>query len=100
MKLIKPIYGVVDGEIYPVWIAAGETCPKELEAAAREIGAVQTKGKGAGDGGKAAGGKPAESLPEDKVESDQTEGGDGIQPATEQDEVSQAVVDGVGDGGK
>ena len=39
-KLTKPLFGAPNGEIYPREIAAGEECPPELEAAAREIGAL------------------------------------------------------------
>jgi len=39
-KLTKPIVGVPDGEIYPREIPAGEECPPQLEAYAREIGAL------------------------------------------------------------
>ena len=39
-KLTKPLFGVPNGEIYPREIAAGEDCPPELEAAARDIGAL------------------------------------------------------------
>lgn len=42
-KLTKDIFGVVDGEVYPKIIPAGEECPPELEAAAREIGALEGK---------------------------------------------------------
>ena len=40
-KLAKPLFGAPNGEIYPRWIEAGEECPPELEAAAREIGALE-----------------------------------------------------------
>jgi hypothetical protein len=39
-KLTKALRGVVAGEIYPREILAGDDCPPELEAAAREIGAL------------------------------------------------------------
>ena len=39
-KLTKPITGCANGEIYPREYAAGEDCPAELEAYAREIGAL------------------------------------------------------------
>ena len=39
-KLVKPVFGVVSGEIHPRTIAAGEDCPPELEAVAREVGAL------------------------------------------------------------
>lgn len=48
-KLTKPFYGVPDGEIYPVQYQSGDECPKELEAAAKSVGALApekpTKGK-------------------------------------------------------
>lgn len=44
-KLTKPITGVVDGEVYPREIAAGDDCPPELEAAAAELGALPKGGK-------------------------------------------------------
>ena len=40
MKLIKAIRGVKVGEIYPSDFAAGDECPEELLAAARELGAL------------------------------------------------------------
>jgi hypothetical protein len=40
MKLIKAIRGVKVGEIYPSNFAAGDECPEELLAAARELGAL------------------------------------------------------------
>ena len=39
--LIKDIFGVVDGEVYPRVIAAGVECPPELEALALEQDALQ-----------------------------------------------------------
>lgn len=41
MKLIKAIRGVKTGEIYPTDLAAGDECPEELLAAARELGALE-----------------------------------------------------------
>ena len=41
MKLNKPFKGVPDGEIYPVEYQAGDECPPELEAAARELDALE-----------------------------------------------------------
>ncbi|ULJ67899.1 hypothetical protein [Wielerella bovis] len=43
MKLIKPFRGVPNGEFYPVDYAKGDECPKELEDAAREVGALPNK---------------------------------------------------------
>lgn len=40
MKLIKAIRGVKAGDIYPSEFQAGEECPDELLAAARELGAL------------------------------------------------------------
>lgn len=40
MKLIKPFKGVPAGEIYPVEYEPGDECPPELEAGARELGAL------------------------------------------------------------
>lgn len=40
MKLIKAIRGVKVGEIYPSNFEAGDECPEELQAAARELGAL------------------------------------------------------------
>lgn len=44
-KFSKPFRGVPDGEIYPVEYKAGDECPKELEAAARSLGALATAAK-------------------------------------------------------
>lgn len=43
MKLIKPFRGVPNGAFYPVDYAKGDDCPKELEDAAREVGALPSK---------------------------------------------------------
>lgn len=43
MKLIKPFRGVPNGEFYPIDYAKGDDCPKELEEAAREAGALPNK---------------------------------------------------------
>jgi hypothetical protein len=54
MKLSKPFKGVPDGAIYPVEYQAGDECPPELEAGARELDALeqgddkQPKAKGKG----------------------------------------------------
>lgn len=40
MKFTDEFKGVKDGDIYPVTFKAGDECPKELEAAAREAGAL------------------------------------------------------------
>ncbi|MDF2863647.1 MAG: hypothetical protein K0S02_3919 [Achromobacter mucicolens] len=40
-KLIKAFRGVPKGAIYPVEFAAGEECPPELEAGARDLGALE-----------------------------------------------------------
>jgi hypothetical protein len=40
MKLTKDFYCVPKGEIYPVVMKAGQECPPEYEAAARETGAL------------------------------------------------------------
>lgn len=40
-KFIKPFRGVPDGEIYPKQFEAGDECPSELEAGARELGALE-----------------------------------------------------------
>jgi hypothetical protein len=40
MKLIKAIRGVKVGDIYPSDFEAGEECPEELLAAARELDAL------------------------------------------------------------
>lgn len=48
-KLIKAFRGVPDGEIYPVGYAVGDECPKELEAAAMELGALKSTKKSGGD---------------------------------------------------
>ena len=39
-KLIKSFRGVLDGDIYPTQFEAGDECPGELEAGARELGAL------------------------------------------------------------
>lgn len=43
MKLIKEIYGVPNGEVYPRTFPAGEDCPSELVEAARQMGAIEQK---------------------------------------------------------
>lgn len=43
MKFTKAFRGAPDGVIYPVDFAVGEDCPKELEQAAREAGAIKAK---------------------------------------------------------
>lgn len=40
-KLIKAFRGVPRGAIYPVCYEAGQECPPELEAGAREQGALE-----------------------------------------------------------
>lgn len=40
-KLIKAFRGVPKGAIYPVAYEAGQECPPELEAGARELGALE-----------------------------------------------------------
>lgn len=45
-KLTKPFRGVPDGEIYPVEYGPGDECPKELEAAAKALGALEAPKKG------------------------------------------------------
>lgn len=40
-KFIKPFKGVPQGEIYPRQFKAGDECPSELEAGARELGALE-----------------------------------------------------------
>ena len=39
-KLTKDFRGVIDGDIYPTDFKAGDECPKELEAGAKEVGAL------------------------------------------------------------
>ena len=39
-KFIKPFRGVPEGEIYPKQFEAGDECPSELEAGAKEVGAL------------------------------------------------------------
>lgn len=39
-KITKTFFGVPDGEIYPQEFAPGDDCPPELEAGARELGAL------------------------------------------------------------
>lgn len=43
-KLTKAFRGVPMGAIYPVEYQAGEECPEELEAGARELGALEEVG--------------------------------------------------------
>lgn len=45
-KLTKPFRGVPDGEIYPVQYEPGDECPKELEAGAKSLGALEAPKKG------------------------------------------------------
>lgn len=40
MKFTQPFRGVPNGAIYPVEYAPGDECPSELEAAARELDAL------------------------------------------------------------
>ena len=40
-KFIKPFKGVPNGEIYPKQFDIDEDCPEELEAGARELGALE-----------------------------------------------------------
>ena len=40
-KFIKPFRGVSEGEIYPKQFEAGDECPSELEAGAKEVGALE-----------------------------------------------------------
>ncbi|MFP3798700.1 hypothetical protein [Paraburkholderia sp. SIMBA_027] len=40
-KFIKPFKGVPKGEIYPKQYAIDDDCPEELEAGARELGALE-----------------------------------------------------------
>jgi hypothetical protein len=40
MKLIKPLWCVPPGEIYPRELAAGEDCPTEFEESARQQGCL------------------------------------------------------------
>jgi hypothetical protein len=41
MKLIKPLWCVPPGEIYPRELAAGEECPPEFEESARLQGCLK-----------------------------------------------------------
>lgn len=43
MKFAKPFSGAPDGVVYPIAYATGDDCPKELEHAAREAGALEVK---------------------------------------------------------
>jgi hypothetical protein len=43
-KLIKSIFGVVDGEIHPRQIEAGEDCPIGLEVYAQSLDALDGEG--------------------------------------------------------
>lgn len=55
MKIIKPFRAVVKGEIYPEQFNAGDDCPKELEATAKALGALEqskTKSKDGTDNDK------------------------------------------------
>lgn len=45
MKLTKDFYCVLKDEIYPVVLKAGSECPVEHEAAAREVGALDSSAK-------------------------------------------------------
>lgn len=40
MKFTEAFRGVPDGKIYPVDYQPGDECPPELEASARELGAL------------------------------------------------------------
>jgi hypothetical protein len=44
-KFIKPFRGVPEGEIYPKQFEAGDECPSELEAGAKEHGALEGSDK-------------------------------------------------------
>lgn len=41
-KFEKTFHGVPDGAIYPVEYQPGDECPKELEASAQALGALET----------------------------------------------------------
>ena len=43
MKFTKQFHGVKDGDIYPTQFEPGEECPRELEAAAHEAGALDAE---------------------------------------------------------
>lgn len=43
MKFSKPFSGVVNGDVMPTDFGAGDDCPRELEAGARELGALRDK---------------------------------------------------------
>lgn len=55
LKFTKQFQGVPDGEIYPRTFEAGDTCPPELEAGARSLGAIEAGKDGGAPGGKTAG---------------------------------------------
>lgn len=44
-KFIKPFRGVPEGEIYPKQFEIGDECPSELEAGAKELGALEGSDK-------------------------------------------------------
>lgn len=48
MKATKEFKGVKEGDIYPTVFVPGAEIPPELEAAARELGAVEQKKAAAG----------------------------------------------------
>lgn len=69
-ELLKGFFGVPKGEIYPRVIAAGQVCPDNLIAAAREAGAlpaVEENGSGGSDTETPSDGKQSEA------EADKTE---------------------------
>jgi hypothetical protein len=43
MKFSKAFSGVVDGDVYPTEFKKGQDCPKELETAATDAGAIGEK---------------------------------------------------------
>lgn len=45
MKLAKPLLCVPAGEIYPRLLEAGEECPPEFEALAKEAGLLEPEQK-------------------------------------------------------
>jgi hypothetical protein len=46
-KLIKPIHGAADGEVYAREYAVGDDCPVSLEGYAASIGALESATKAA-----------------------------------------------------
>ena len=83
-KFNKPVFGVPDGEIYPVQYEKGDEVPAELLEAAKEAGCVNGK-------------KGDSKLPEDPPSDNKQDGGTGNETDTKQ--TGEGEGQGEGQGG-